>query len=219
MNTNELISILCKQPNKRALRTPYYYSFYVIILMILYALFIQYIIGVRSDIMMQLMQPTFILECILLVLMGISSIISAILLMYPDVFQRKMVLKVPYIVFTLIVSLMLYQIAILDNSNNPMMVISNQSHYIQHTFECAVCIISIAIIPSGLMFLLQRKGATVYLMQSGIFAILAASSIGAFTLRLAEINVSASHIVVWHYLPTILFASIGAILGRWLLRW
>jgi hypothetical protein len=85
--------------------------------------------------------------------------------------------------------------------------------------ECALCIAAVALIPSALLFALIRKGATIRPLQAGSFAVLAASSVGGLTLRLAEANDSLMHLVVWHYLPALLFATLGAVIGKKLLRW
>lgn len=56
-------------------------------------------------------------------------------------------------------------------------------------------------------------------LQAGFIAVIAAVSVGAITLRLAEPNDQIAHLLVWHYLPSVFFASLGALLGRYLLRW
>ncbi len=88
-----------------------------------------------------------------------------------------------------------------------------------HGLVCALCIASVALIPSAMLFWLIRKGANVRPLQAGSFAVLAASAIGALTLRLAEANDSMLHLASWHYLPTFLFAVLGALLGKQLLKW
>ena len=75
-----------------------------------------------------------------------------------------------------------------------------------HAMECALCIASVAIIPSAWIFTLLRKGASIRQAQSGAYAVLCASAIGCLTLRLAEANDSMLHAASWHYLPTLLFA-------------
>jgi hypothetical protein len=221
MNTDELIATLSTQigtePQKHILRTPYYYSFFMVSIMFMYALVIQYFLGMRSDIIISIQKPLFMIECLLLLFLGLSSVIVAVLTMYPDMCNKKIFLKIPYLCFIGIIAFMVYQIF---QTNNPMMIIPNVPRLDnEHTIECAVCIACIAIIPSGLMVLLQRKGASVYPVHSGSFAVLAASAVGAFVLRLTEPNDSAVHLMLWHYVPTFIFACIGAFVGRWVLRW
>ena len=79
--------------------------------------------------------------------------------------------------------------------------------------DCALCIGSVAMLPSLLLFGILRRGATVRPMQAGIFAVLAASAIGCLTLRLSEANDSLAHLLLWHYLPTLIFAALGAVIG------
>jgi hypothetical protein len=69
------------------------------------------------------------------------------------------------------------------------------------------------------MFVLLRKGASIRQLQAGSFAVLTATAIGCLTLRLSEENDSIMHLLQWHYLPTLLFAALGALAGKWLLKW
>ena len=88
-----------------------------------------------------------------------------------------------------------------------------------HGMQCALCIASLTLIPSALIFILLRKGASIHPLQAGSFAVLASSAIGCLALRLSEANDSIMHLVQWHYVPTFLFAALGARIGKWLLKW
>ena len=88
-----------------------------------------------------------------------------------------------------------------------------------HNIECSICIAAIAIIPSFLIFNLIKKGAATNFKKAGFFAILTTAGIGCLTLRLAENNDSAMHLLVWHYFPTLLFSCLGAVAGKYFLKW
>ena len=88
-----------------------------------------------------------------------------------------------------------------------------------HGMECALCIAALACLPSALIFGLLRKGASVTAVFAGSLSVLGASGFGSLILRLTEIDDSLVHIALWHYVPTFLFAAMGAVLGKFLLRW
>jgi hypothetical protein len=195
------------------MRAPIYWSIRLLAVLAIYAAGCQLYLGLRSDLTTQLARPLFIIETILLLLLLISSVVAFILAMYPDAYQKQRLLKLPYYIFIALVLLVLFQIIIPHDARMMMPEISN------HGMECAIFISSLALTPSAFIFALLRKGASVRQFQSGSFVVLSTSSIGCLTLRLAEENDSIIHLLQWHYVPTMLFAALGALLGKWLLKW
>ena len=212
-NTTDLIAQLSSEAKPlKPLRAPTYWGFRLLMVLALYGVATQVFLGLRPDLAMQFTRPLFALEIALLSLLLITSSIASVLVMYPDAYQKQNLLKLPYGIFALLVGLILFQFSMPHDAR---MVPESGAHGI----KCALCIASVALIPSALIFALLRKGASVRQFQAGTFALLAASSIGCLTLRLAEANDSLIHLASWHYLPTLIFATIGAIVGKWLLRW
>ncbi len=213
MNTVDLIASLSAEakPEKRV-ATPAYWSMRLLAVCLLYAIGTQLFLGIRPDVFIQLSRPLFALEILLLVILLLASGFAAVLAMYPDAYQKPQLLKLPYAAFALLVGLMGFQLLMPHDAR---MALPPETH----AMECALCISSIALIPSALIFALLRKGASVRPLQAGAFAVLAASAIGGVTLRLSEENDSIQHLVQWHYVPTLLFAIVGALLGKYLLRW
>ena len=214
MNTNELIASLSAETPKQPMGTPAYYTLRLGAVLMAYALGAQVFLGFRGDLLTQFTRPMFTAEILLLVLLTVTSASAAIISMYPDAYQKRGVLKLPYTAFSLLLMAMLFQLAMPHDS---MMVLPEMLD--AHEMECALCIASVAMVPSALIFGLLRKGASVRPVHSGAFAVLAASAIGCLTLRLSEANDSLMHIVQWHYVPTILFASLGALIGKYWLKW
>lgn len=214
-NTFDLIARLSKEskPTRKA-RTPCYWALRLLALLALYAVGCQYFLGFRPDLGLQLLRPLFALETLLLSFLLLSSVVAAVLAMYPDVYQKRQLLKLPYAFFMLLVVAVGFQLMM---PIDPRMLMPEGAGI--HAMECAICIASVALIPSALIFALLRKNASVHQFQAGSFAVLASSAIGCLTLRLAEANDSIIHLVQWHYLPTLLFAALGALAGKWLLRW
>ena len=214
MKTEALIASLSKQANSvKALRSPRYWGSRALGILGVYALAIQYFLGLRPDLLLQFTRPLFALEIVLLTLLTLTSIIAAILAMYPDAYQKPALLKLPYGVFLLLALLMTAQLLLPQDAAMVMPPLG------AHAMECALCIGAVALIPSALVFMMLRKGATVQRLDAGFSAVLAASGVGCLTLRLAEMNDSLVHLLQWHYVPTLLFAALGALIGKGLLRW
>lgn len=211
--TIDLIASLSAK-SKKKFRTPSYYAICLLAVLAIYAIGCQLFLGFRPDLALQLTRPLFALESLLLSLLIISSVYAAVLVMYPDAYQKPQLLKFPYAIFVLLVIVVCFQSLMPTDAR--MVILEGPGI---HDMECIICIASFALIPSALIFMLLRKGASVRQLQAGSLAVLAASSIGCLSLRFAEANDSIIHLMQWHYVPTILFAAFGALAGKWLLKW
>ena len=180
---------------------------------VLYAAVLQYALGLRPDLGLQFGRPLFALEIFMLVALAISSGAAAILVTYPDAYQKQRWLMLPYIVFGLLVGLIGIQMALPMDSRIVMPLPG------AHTIECTICIASAALLPSCLIFLLLRRGASIRPGQAGAVAIFAATAVSCLALRLSESNDAPAHLAAYHYLPTLCFAYLGARVGKWLLKW
>lgn len=214
MNTNDLIaSLSAEAKTSKPLPALKILGLSVLTVLAIYTVGAQLFLGLRPDLSLQLTRPFFLSEIVLLALLTITSAVAAVLAMYPDAYQKPQLLKLPYAIFLALVGLILFQLLM---PHDPRMAMPEGDI---HTIECALCIAGAALIPSALLFALLRKGASIRPLQAGSFAVLAASSVGGLTLRLAEENDSLMHLVSWHYVPTLLFAALGAVIGKKLLRW
>lgn len=213
MKTTDLIAQLSQQPGKPSLRPPAYYASRVALVLGGYAVATQLFLGIRSDLLMQLSRPLFTLELVLLFMLTIASGWGAVLSMYPDAYQRRMPLRLPYIIFAALLVLILLQLRMPEDARMQMPGVG------AHGMECALCIASVALFPSVILFGLMRRGASLSPLKAGSFAVFAATGIGCFTLRFAEANDSLIHLAQWHYFPTLIFAALGTLVGHYLLRW
>ena len=213
METADLIASLSREAPKAPLKPPGYFGWWLGAVLAAYGLGTQFFLHLRPDLAMQLTRPMFASEIILLALLTITSVASSIFAMYPDIHQRRWPLNLPYAVFTALVLFILFQMSMAWDVR---MVAPPEG---AHGMKCALCIASVSILPSALIFGLLRKGASVHPLRAGSFAVLAASGIGCLTLRLSEANDSLMHLAQWHYLPTLLFAALGAWIGKRLLAW
>lgn len=213
-DTKKLIARLASEAHKvKQLPPPSYRAICLIAVLVIYGVAIQLALGFRPDLAMQFSRPYFSAETILLSTLLLSSVIAAVVAMAPDSYQKPKLLMLPYGIFLLLVFLLIIQFFL---PQDPRIAMPKPG---AHAMECALCIAAVSLIPSALIFAFLRNGATVRQSQSGSFAVLAASSLGCLTLRLAEANDSIQHLLLWHYMPTLLFAIIGAYIGKWLLRW
>lgn len=213
-DTKALIARLTREAHKvTPIKAPSYLAACLIGILFTYGVAIQFFMGVRPDLAMQLSRPYFLFEILLLSVLLVTSIVASVLAMTPDSYQKTKLLILPYGVFLLLALLIVIQLFLPQDAR---MVIPRTG---THTIECALCIAVVALIPSAVIFALLRNGASVRQYQLGSFALLAASSVGCLTLRLAEPTDSMQHLLLWHYVPTLLFSALGACIGKWLLRW
>jgi hypothetical protein len=213
MNTNDLIASLSAETPRPRLGTPAYYALRLMGVLLAYGLGAQIALGIRLDLTAQFVRPLFTFEIFLLALLTGASAWAAILSMYPDRLQSSRIFNLPYAIFCILMAFIILQLFM---PHDPRMALPDIS---AHSIECALCIAAVAAIPSALILILLRKGASIHPLRSGSFAVLAASGIGGLTLRIAEENDSVMHLATWHYLPTLLFAVLGASIGKFLLKW
>lgn len=210
-NTSTLIAQLSSEAKAaKQLRSPRYWSVRLIAVLAIYGIGAQLFLGFRPDLAVLWAQPLFAAEILLLSLLLLTSIVASVLAMYPDSYQKPKFLTLPYAVFFVLAILLGFEV-----TQAPQLSLLMTGH----EMECAMCIAMVAMVPSALMFGVLRKGATVHPVRAGSYAALAASAIGCLTLRLAEADASLMHLISGHYLPTLLFAVVGAVIGKWALKW
>lgn len=214
MKTEELIHSLAEDTvAAKQLWSPARLVSCLISILLIYAAVVGVLLGFRADLLVQLHRPFFLTEISLLLFIIFSSLIAAIFLIFPDRYQNKSALYWPIYSLPAFMLVLLVQVFLPIDSR--MFIPIGKVH----AMECTICIAAIAMIPSGLIFIFLRRGATVYPFLSGIYAVLASSGIGCLMLRLAETDDYIMHITLWHYIPTLIFAAIGAFIGRIFLKW
>lgn len=214
VDTKQLIQDLSAEAKPVKLVRPQRYAAFLLALLSIYAICAQcWLEGFRPDLTMQLMRPLFLVELLFLAAMLVSSSVASVYAMLPDGGGRKTLMRLPYIFSGGMLALVIFQLFLPHDAR---MVMSDAT---SHTHECTMYIAFSSILPAVLIFGLLRNGASVMPMQAGLLAVIAAVSVGTITLRLAEANDEIMHLLTWHYLPSIFFASLGALLGRYLLRW
>lgn len=211
METNDLIKNLASNTKTiKPLRTPANWIAILSGFGFFYYILIQLFLGVRSDFSEKILQPIFITEIFLLLLLFFSCISSAALMIYPDSYQKPQLLKAPY--FVVIILIFFFGAEVFEQSSNNTLILD-------HGLKCTLCIASLTIVPSLYFFYIIRKGANINPLKSGFFSVSAASAISAIALRMHEQQDAILHLLTWHYLPILLFSTIGSLIGRIIFKW
>lgn len=168
-----------------------------------------WISGLRPDLMQKLHEPWFVAEMFSLALIFIATSLSAATLAFPDLHQMRKAALAPVGLFALFMVIMFFAWRA-DVPPAPLPV---------HSFRCTVYIMLFSLLPAAWTFFSMRKFASTHCRWAGSIALLSAFSIGAFWMRLHELNDSIIHVIQWHYLPMLGIGLIGWWLGKRLLKW
>jgi len=195
-------------PVKRAPH-PFLLSIEWIVVAVFYIAASLMISGTRHDLWAELHNTWFAAEIVALVGIFISTSLSAALLSYPDMHQKRHIALAPAAMFALFVLVMFFSWRA-DNPPSPLPV---------HSVECTLSISLLSILPAIWTFYVMRKFASTHSHWAGGIALLFAFSIGALWLRLYEQTDSIIHVIEWHYLPMIGVGILGMWLGKVVLKW
>lgn len=165
--------------------------------------------GVRPDIAHAAAQPWFVAELAALLLICVAASLSAALLAFPDLHQKRGLALTPLLAFLLFLGI-LSLAWIADAPPAPLPA---------HSFECTASIALVALVPVAWAFHAIRRLASTKAQWAGTTAVLGAFGVAALWLRLHEVNDSVAHVVAWHYLPMLAAAFLGYRAGRRFLSW
>ncbi len=213
--TSDLIAQLAAEPvpAKPALN-PARQIIWLLAVLLIYAFGAQIYLGLRPDLINRLTDAWFEAEIVALWFLILTSSIASIIAMAPDAYQKPVLLQLPYVVFAALIGILGYQM--LQSPDMPKLIseLSDTAG-----MECSICIALVSMLPSAFVFAILKRGASVRPFMAGSYAVFTAAGIGCLTLRLAEPIDSLMHVTQWHYMPTLLFAILGAFIGKWLLKW
>ena len=165
--------------------------------------------GLRPDLMLTLQAPFFLVEIGLLVAIIITTSLSAAVLSFPDLHQKRRMAYGPVLIFILFV-LVIFLAWRADIPPAP---------HPEHSVKCLIFIASLTLLPAAWMFYSMRNLASTHQYFAGSIALLSAFSLGALSLRLSEPTDSILHVMQWHYLPMVGVGILGLWLGKKLLKW
>ncbi len=209
-NIEQLIAGLSKdaQPVKPAPH-PYMLSLQWIGAAAIYLIVSLALSGLRPDWQASIHNPWFIAEVAALLALFIVTALSAALLAFPDLHQKRLLAFAPAAPAALFLAVLFFAWRA-DSPPAPLPV---------HSIECTCSILLTMLLPALWTFYSLRRYASTHYRLAGSIALLSAFSVGALWLRLHETNDSIAHVVEWHYLPMIAVGLLGLWLGRLLLKW
>lgn len=165
--------------------------------------------GLRPQLNEKLHNPWLAAEVAALLVILIVTALSAALLSYPDLYQKRRLAYAPAVAALLFVAIMFFAWRA-DSPPAPLPV---------HSLECTLSIALMTLLPAAWTFYSMRQFASTHARLAGSVALLSAFSVGALWLRLHEANDSIAHVVIWHYLPVLGVCLLGLWLGKVLLKW
>lgn len=165
--------------------------------------------GLRPDLLRKFHDPWFVAELVCLLGIFLATTVSAALLVFPDLHQKRRLAWSPAWLFAAF-PVFLYLSWHADNPPAPLPV---------HSYECTLDIALFMLLPAAWTLYAMRNSASTHYRLAGAIALLSAFTVGSLWLRLHEGNDSVVHVIQWHYLPMLGLGLIGLWLGRLLLKW
>ncbi len=169
--------------------------------------------GFRPDLVEQLHNPFFLSEILTNLLLIVAAGVAATLSAYPDRGHSHYIRLWLFLVFAIYSAVMLTTALITPD------FLSSAADTVTHGVECLVCILGFAAMPAIWMFWRLRQLASTQPYTTGMAALLMAVATGCLGVRLVETELVPTGLLLWHYLPLIVFSAIGFQLGKWFFRW
>jgi hypothetical protein len=205
-NIEHTILKLVKEGPKKALSSPTYTLLNWIFLIIIYLSIVIYFKGIRDDLNFKITQSLFLIEIFLMLLLALSSALSASMLALPDVNQKAWIRFLPLIPLVIFTTLLAY-------STFATSALSMIECILLSRFDCVFYIIFFSIVRASIMFYSIQKAAPIYCCWAGSMAGLSAASFGYILLRIIDPSDDPFQLIIWHFLPVILIMIIGMLLG------
>lgn len=168
-----------------------------------------WVLGIRLDFISKLHSVLFDAELFTLAAITGSCMLASAVLAFPDMYQRKKLVLLPFILFAAFALLM----GVSFYADNPPAPVPH------HDKECLLSISWMSLFPAAFILYNIRKLASTHSYLTGCICVLGAFSMGAFILRISENTDSVSHLLEWHYLPMLGVAVIGLFIGKLFLKW
>lgn len=166
-------------------------------------------IGIRHDFAAKIASGMFIVEISLALFAGVLSALAASWLSIPGCIRQNWLIWLPFIPITMLVFLIGYQ------------VFESPSHLLEagKSIHCATDVLMVAAVPAVALFVMLKFAASTRNMITSIMAVTAVAAFGYLGSRFICPNDDISHVIVWHYLPAVIIAVVGAVVGKKILKW
>lgn len=215
-NTESLIDSLVEDTCPvKVIACPYWRFSLWLTFAIAYVLAIVLVCDIRPDLSIKVSQEIFVIELIAVTLVVLSSLLSCAFLCVPDNYNKNWISYFPFIFFIGLSAVIacLFFSQYLD-PNYVYSPIDSDS-----TFKCALEIFLFSVPPAISSIYLMKKGAPTKTYTSALCVALCSTGASYIALRLVEANDDAVHIIIWHYVPILIFTSLLAVNSKNLLRW
>ncbi len=170
------------------------------------------LIGLRPDVLRGTTTLHFALNCVAILLIAVLSAFAAFMMSVPDTAKSVLVRIAP-------LSAVFIWLVLLATQGRLLFAPGPHHYSAGHGLSCIRDILVLGAIPGAFLFFLVRRAAPVALGWSGLLVMLTLASIGALGLQFTCTNDDPLHLFAWHFLPVLLIAVSGIVLGRHLLRW
>jgi hypothetical protein len=170
------------------------------------------LMGVRRELGDAADRMDFTLEAALLLVTAVSAAIGALMVSVPGAESSRHTRWIPIALGVLCVVLAAGELAYAAMSGAP-------TGRLTFAWHCVYKTTSVALVPGILLFVMVRRGAPLHAGWAGLLALLATAAMGVLGANIICPNDRPLHMLLWHVAPLMLFAGIGAGLGKWLLRW
>lgn len=162
-----------------------------------------FILGLRADFSDQTLSSRFVVESVLLVLLGIASILATITLSVPSLVAKKIykpLLVLCFLALSTFISSFL-------TSPDPFI-------FSGYGLSCVIEIMAIGLLPAITLFYLIRPAAPLQREVVGALAAISGISFGLFAAQITCIDSTPLHILFWHIIPAFIFIYLGALVSK-----
>jgi hypothetical protein len=215
MDTNELVGTLAKDlkpvkplasPAARALRLS-------LIAPVLALSLVPTLGGPRADWLEILQNPRALAPDLIILAAGVLAACAAAALAVPDVKIRRGVRILLVLATALWIGVCAGAAATLSLAD-----VEVEWGTLKASASCVRGLVLMTAFPLLIGFVMTLKGAPVWRGWSGYAVTLSMASFGAFAMRFLCPSDAPSHLLLWHFMPVVVVALLGTLLGKAILR-
>jgi hypothetical protein len=212
MQTETLVDLLVKDAKAvRPLAPPGQRVMIWLLPTLVYIAAITVIMGPRPDLLQQLSQPRFAVELGATLITGVLAAMAAFCSECPGRPQWERLVPLP--------AFAIWLAALGEGCWQSWLRFGIEGLRVEPDFACIPAVIGLSLLPAILLFWMIRKGAPIAPAVTAGLATLAASAIGAFTLRIVHYQDASVMVLLWQFGSVAALTALGAASGRRFLRW
>lgn len=209
MSTENVINKLCNdlEPVK-ALQHPLLRAQPWAFAIIAYIIIASFIIGIRSDISVQIKETIFLFEVIIATAIGISALIATFWSTVPDMRGQKWVIAIPFVLLTM------FTIWFASRAVGEHMLIHDYGWH-----SCFGKGLVLSAIPIAFSVFIAQKAASTHAYVTTFLSALSAGAFGFVALRFTCMDETIEHAVLHHLVPFLVTGIIAGTLAKRICKW